>query len=159
MPTTPVLKPGPALVTFDDGASPKAVQLLTGGGTKESADKFNISILCYNGSGSGLVAGDVVQWDLATSGYVYGKWVKKTAATDDDTCMGVCNEIIANGSWGSVTRKGIVNAKFAGAVAVRGLVQVSDTAGAFEATELITNKAVGTCVVAATDAIGTVDLW
>jgi hypothetical protein len=63
-------------------------------------------VMRYNGSGSDLAAGDVVQVDRGVTTFGQGRAIKKQATATPQDCLGGALRAIPNGTWGEVVVEG-----------------------------------------------------
>lgn len=125
---------GPATDDQADGAQQAGAP--TQGGSQASADlPGRRRILVYNGTATTIDRYKAVSWDLATAGFVLGKWAKITPTTDNAPYVGNAFEEILNGDWGLVeVGPGVGYAYITDAIAAETLLHV----GAAQAGELET---------------------
>lgn len=143
---------GPNLVDFAgdnlDGLGRANSRNMAGGSSPLATDLYSVHLLMYNGPASALVAGDALALDLATSGFVAGKWVRKSAATDDTAAgFAIAFEAAAASSSAGHPRLEVIikgycaRAAVASGTAAGDLLQFSDTAGTLEKTATPTERA------------------
>jgi hypothetical protein len=92
---------GPATDDLADGS--RIAGQATDGRSRGSADlPARRAILMYNGTATTIAIYQSVALDIATAGYVAGKWCKITATAADSPYCGNATEEILGGDWGMV---------------------------------------------------------